>query len=137
MEEAMWSRFFALIAGVLSSSSAFAQSFDWPSIEVIPLVGGLSQPTHISNAGDGSQRLFLVEPGGTIRIFENGSLRSTPFLDIRVRVLSGGERGLLSIAFPPNFSDTRHFYVYYTDSNGNVVISRFGVTNDPDVADAT
>jgi len=124
------------MACLLWSSAAFAQSVDWPRIEVTPLVSGLSQPTHITDAGDGSNRLFVVEQRGTISLFENGSLLATPFLDIRDRVLFGGERGLLSVAFPPNFNDTQHFYVYYTGLTGNVVISRFAVTDDPDVADA-
>ena len=132
----MGAKFFVILNLILWSSGGFAQTVDWPRIGLVPLVSGISEPTHITDAGDGSQRLFLVEQQGTIRVFENGTLLDTPFLDIRDRVLSGGERGLLSVTFPPNFPTTQHFYVYYTDRDGDVVISRFSVTDNPDIADS-
>jgi len=89
----------------------------------------------MTDAGDGSGRLFIVEQAGTIRISKDGVLRDAPFLDITNRVSFGGERGLLSIAFPPNFSALGHFFVQYTDLSGNLAISRFSVTADPNLAD--
>jgi len=94
--------------------------------------GGL--PTSITNAGDGSQRLFLTTQEGRVWIIEDGERLETPFLDIRSRVSRGSERGLLSIAFHPKYAEEGYFYTYYTDPQGNSVVSRFGVSDDPNVA---
>lgn len=118
------------------SAVAFGQSEEWPRLALVPLVDGIDQPTHIANAGDGTGRLFLVEQPGRVRLFKDGALLDVAFLDIRDRVQAGGERGLLSIAFPPSFASSRRFYVYYTDLGGDLVISRFLLTEDPDLADA-
>ncbi len=126
---------FLLLNLVLVPHLGFAQQIDWPAIGLTRLVGGINQPTHVTDAGDASGRLFIVEQGGTIRIFKDGVLLDRPFLDIRDRVLAGGERGLFSVAFPAGFSQGKHFYVYYTDRSGNLAIARYFVTDDPDVAD--
>ncbi len=90
----------------------------------------------IQNAGDGSGRLFIVEQAGRIRIFQDGSLLPTPFLDIIAEVGSGGnEQGLLGLAFHPNYKENGLFFVNYTDKNGNTVLARFHVSNDPNAAD--
>ena len=91
--------------------------------------GGL--PTSITNAGDGSQRLFLTTQEGRVWIIEDGERLETPFLDIRSR---GSERGLLSIAFHPKYAEEGYFYTYYTDPQGNSMVSRFEVSDDPNVA---
>jgi glucose/arabinose dehydrogenase len=102
----------------------------------------LSRPAHITHAGDGSGRLFIVEQAGKIQIYQGGSLRSTPFLDITGRVRgpgdtnAGPEEGLLSVAFPPGYNTKQHFYVYYTNSSGNNVVSRFNLSSE-NQADAT
>jgi len=80
------------------------------------IVTGLSLPVFVTHAGDGSNRLFVVEQAGRIRIFQNGSLLSTPFLDIQNRVTSGGERGLLGIAFHPDYRNNRRFFLNYTNN---------------------
>jgi glucose/arabinose dehydrogenase len=93
---------------------------------------------YIAHAGDGSGRLFIVERPGIIRLFAGGQLRSAPFLDVTSRVGSGGsEQGLLSVAFPPGYATTGRFYVYYTDLQGEIVVARYHVSADPDVADPT
>jgi len=107
----------------------------WPTLALTPLVSGVSSPVHITHAGDGSGRLFVVEQGGRIRIVKNGVLQATPFLDIASRVGCCSERGLLSVAFPPGYAQKRHFYVNYTDSAGNTVVARYRLTANPDVAD--
>ncbi|MGC8782353.1 MAG: PQQ-dependent sugar dehydrogenase, partial [Anaerolineae bacterium] len=110
----------------------------WPQLAFTPVVAGLKAPVHIAHAADGSGRLFFVEQAGRILIFVNGALRSTPFLDITDRVSCCGERGLLSVAFPPTGSGSPdRFYVNYTDRSGNTVIGRYRLTADPDVADPT
>jgi glucose/arabinose dehydrogenase len=107
----------------------------WPNIALTLTVDGLTQPVHVTHAGDGSGRLFVVEKAGVIRIVRNGSLEPVPFLSIAGRVgSSGGEQGLLSVAFPPGYTIKGYFYVDYTDLSGNTVVSRFHLTGDPDVA---
>ena len=113
-------------------------AISWPTITLSPVVSGLASPVHVTNAGDNSGRLFVVEQGGVVRIIHNGNLLPTPFLDIHGRVLSGGERGLLSIAFPPGYGSVRDdFYVYYTNPDGNNQVSRFHHSSNPDMADAS
>jgi len=88
----------------------------------------------IANAGDGSGRLFLVQQSGII--YANSEGLATPFLNIQTRVRDvGNEQGLLSVAFAPDYAASGYFYVWYTGSGGGMVLSRFRVTDDPDVAD--
>jgi glucose/arabinose dehydrogenase len=95
-----------------------------------------SRPVYLTHAGDGSGRLFIVEKGGAIRIAQNGALLDGFYLDIRDRVNSASsERGLLGLAFPPNYAQTGFFFVNYTDASGDTVISRFSVSEDPNLAD--
>lgn len=106
-----------------------------PSVAVEPVLSGLRKPVHVTISGDGSRRLFVVEKGGTIRVANGRDLASRPFLDIRDRVMSDDddpdmswERGLLSVAFPPDFARTGAFYVQYTaEPDGTITVSRFRV----------
>jgi glucose/arabinose dehydrogenase len=110
----------------------------WPAVALEEVAGGFDLPVHLAHAGDGTGRLFVVEQRGTIRLIENGERLATPFLDIRDRVTFGGERGLLSIAFPPGFDGSGHFYVNYTATVDNQLmtrISRFQVGSSPNQAD--
>jgi glucose/arabinose dehydrogenase len=113
----------------------FGPATVWPRIALMPLVSGVSQPVHVTHAGDGSGRIFVVEQGGRIRIIRNGVLEATPFLNITGRVSCCGERGLLSVAFPPGYAAKGHFYINYTDKAGNTVVARYRLTTNPDVAD--
>ncbi|HLF24714.1 MAG TPA: PQQ-dependent sugar dehydrogenase [Anaerolineae bacterium] len=92
---------------------------------------GLSDPVHLTHAGDGSGRLFVVEQAGRIRVIKNGALLSTPFLSITNRVQSEGEQGLLSVAFDPDYATNGAFYVNYTSrvGVGDTVIARYVVSN--------
>jgi glucose/arabinose dehydrogenase len=100
--------------------------YQWQSI-----MSGLNRPVDIQNAGDGSGRLFIIEKNGRIRVYENGQLLETPFLDITDRVgSSGNEQGLLGLAFHPHYAENRRFFVNYTDKNGNTVIARFQASVD-------
>jgi glucose/arabinose dehydrogenase len=96
---------------------------------------GLSNPIGLANAGDGSGRLFVLEQAGLVRIIREGELLGEPFLDISAQISCCGERGLLGLAFHPNYTENGFFYVNYTDLNGNTSISRFQVSDDPDRAD--
>lgn len=107
-------------------------------LNFIPIATGISSPTTITHAGDGSNRIFLAQQTGIIRVVSNANLLATPFLDISNRLVSGGERGLLGLAFPPDFAAKGYFYLNYTRSgDGATVVSRFFVSADnPDIADA-
>lgn len=90
---------------------------------------GFELPVHITHADDGSGRLYVVEQRGRIRILKNKTIQGT-LLDIRDRVRAPGagggtEEGLLSVAFPPQYSEKGRFYVYYTNKDGDNVLSRF------------
>src|SRR5687767_4971814 len=91
-------------------------------------------PVHLASP-PGDSRLFIVEQAGRIRIVKNGAVLRTPFLDIEDRVSSGGERGLLSVAFHPAYRTNGFFYVNFTDRDGDTRIERFRASSNPDVAD--
>ena len=108
-------------AAPLTAVGAFA-------ISLQNVVGGLESPTQITNANDGTNRLFVVEQRGTIRVIQGGVLQPGFFMNIAGKVENGGERGLLGLAFDPNFVTNRRLFVYYTRNGGDIVVSRF-VTN--------
>ena len=88
-----------------------------PDISLEPVAGvtGLNVPLGIKNAADGSGRLFIVEQGGTIRVIDgDGALLATPFVNLGNLVASGSERGLLDIAFHPQFASNGLFYLHYS-----------------------
>lgn len=104
--------------------------------QLVQVLNGLNSPVFVTNARDGSNRLFIVEQPGRIKILKPGSNAPTTFLDIVSRVLSGGERGLLGLAFHPQFSTNRRFFVNYTRrSDGATVIAEYAASNsNPDIA---
>lgn len=119
----------ALAIALLLTASAAAQE-----AVLLPVASGLNQPVALTHAGD--TRVFITQQIGTVVIYDGIGIRTVPFLDIRSLVLSGGERGLLSIAFHPLYRDNGHFYVYYTNRNGDIVVARYNVSAaDPDRAD--
>ena len=86
----------------------------------------------MGHAGDGSERLFVVEQAGRILIVDAGELLAEPFLDISEEVSSGGERGLLGLAFHPEFAANGRYFVHYTRAeDGASVIAEFRVSRDP------
>jgi glucose/arabinose dehydrogenase len=98
------------------------------------ITSGLSAPVFLTAPlNDG--RMFVVEQAGTIRVIRNGVLQTTPFLDISAKVLSGGERGLLSVAFHPQYAANGYFYVYFNGLSGDITVERFTVTSNAEVAD--
>lgn len=88
------------------------------------VVSGTTPLTFLT-APPGDTRLFLVERAGRIRIFANGALLATPFLDISARTTTTGERGLLSLAFDPKFASNGYFFIYFTDLIGNITVERW------------
>jgi glucose/arabinose dehydrogenase len=102
-----------------------------------PVAEGLSAPLLVTSPDDATGRLFVVEQTGTIRVLDGGRLLPEPFLDIRDRLVSGGEQGLLGLAFHPAFAANGRLFVDYTDLDGDTVVSEFRVSgSDAERADA-
>lgn len=123
-----------LIALYLLPTGAVAQPTPPPDLMIETLVETLSNPLAVRHAGDGSDRSFIVEQNGKIWVY-SGDILPTPFLD-----LQGQVRLLFGLAFDPNYSANGLFYVCYSETNGpeeNVVVERFTVSADPNVADAS
>lgn len=93
-------------------------------LTVTKVVGGLVSPLLVRSAPDGSSRLYVVEQAGRVRLYKKGKLRGT-YLDIRSVVTSGGEQGMLGLAFAPDFAKSRYLFVTYTRRDGALVLSRF------------
>src|SRR5829696_4126604 len=94
-----------------------------PPVRLLRL-GNFNEPTYLT-APRGDRRRFVVERAGTIRVVQGGRVLRRPFLDITDRVTTGGESGLLSMAFARDYSSSRRFYVYYTDQAGFLQIDQF------------
>lgn len=108
----------------------------FPTVQLQSVASGFASPVTVTNAGDGSGRLFIVEQPGRIRILVNGTVLPTPFLDIHELVSCCGEQGLLGLAFHPSYSNNGFFYIDYTDVNGDTVVARYTVSlNDPNLGD--
>ena len=97
------------------------------------VASGLDQPIHLT-APAGDTRLFIVERPGRVRIVANGAVLAQPFVDIAAKTTVSGERGLLSIAFDPRYAQNGRFYLYYTDTNGDIAIDRMTVSSDANTA---
>jgi glucose/arabinose dehydrogenase len=96
----------------------------------------LSAPLYLTSPSGDTERLFIVEQGGTVRIVQNGTLLPAPFLDISTSISSGGERGLLGLAFDPDYATNGRFFVHYTDVAGNTRVSMLLRSSaDPNLAD--
>jgi cysteine-rich repeat protein len=106
------------------------------SIRTVRVASGLDKPLYVTTPPFDTGRLFVPEQTGAIRIVQNGTLLPTPFLDLTGSVSCCGERGLLGLAFHPDFWTNGYFYVDYTNTAGNTVIARYTVSGDPNVADA-
>jgi uncharacterized protein (TIGR03437 family) len=121
---------------VLTLLIAICVSAQSPDIRLVQVAAGLRNPTEIQFPPDGSGRLFVLEQAGRIRIVKDGAILDPPFLDWTRNVSSGGERGLLGLAFPPGFAAKQYFYINYTDPQGNTAVSKLRVSSDPNRADA-
>ncbi len=128
----------AISAHLLGASTAAASE---PTLTTVSVASGLTKPLFVTHAPGDYQRLFIVEENGKVKILKNGTVLSTPFID--VQSLMGGsetylEYGLLGMAFHPNYASNGTFYLYYTAGNSNLaqpVIISCRVSADPDVAD--
>lgn len=126
----------SLIFGVLG---VFAQKDEAPAaISLQPVLSGLTFPVYVTNAHDGTDRLFIIQKAGIIAVRQPGATTWTNFLDIRTLVSSSAnERGLLGLAFHPQYTTNGRFFVYYTRLPDHAIqISEFHVSaGDPNVAD--
>jgi glucose/arabinose dehydrogenase len=125
--------FLACIAALVACSDSSAPADGQFPLALETVATGLEFPIGLA-VPPGHSRLFVVEKGGRIRIIENGALGPT-FLDLRGRVSTGGEQGLLGLAFDPGYATNGRFIVNYTNAAGDTRISAFHVSADPAVAD--
>jgi glucose/arabinose dehydrogenase len=95
------------------------------AVSLSSVATGLSKPVFVTNAGDGSNRLFIVEQTGKIKIVDGGVLLAQPFIDLSASIATGGERGLLGLAFHPDYATNGKFYVNFTRGNGDTVINEY------------
>ena len=134
-------------SGPSASASPFASEEASPSVapsvgpltgvQAEPVTSGLTDPIGITNAGDGSGRLFVNERGGRIRVVNaDGTLLGADFVDLSDRTQAGGERGLLGVAFHPEFASNGRLFVHYSRlGDGATVISELAASDDRVTAD--
>lgn len=108
-----------------SSKAREALDLDNAAIELRTVVDGLDQPLLVTNAGDGSDRQFIVEQVGRIRIVRDGELLPEPFLDVSDLITAGGEQGMLGLAFHPEYRANGRFFINYTDLEGDTVVAEY------------
>lgn len=108
-----------------------------PTINLQPLITGLTRPVMVTHAKDA--RLFVVQRNGVVLVYDTAGTKIDTFMNIRNKITTssgaGEERGLLSIAFSPNYASNGYFFIYYNDLNGQVTISRWSVSANPNRAD--
>jgi len=115
----------ATVALTLAMFAPAASAATAPAIRFAYVASGFHSPIFATGAGDGSNRLFIVEQTGRIKIYQGGVTLATPFLDIHTLVSCCGERGLLGLAFHPAYKTNGKLYVDYTDTNGNTVVAEY------------
>lgn len=118
----------------LLSSMTFLQSFSQPVLRYKSVVTSLKNPVDIVSAGDGSNRLFIVQKEGLIKVYDKSFTYVGDFLTV-AGITTQGERGLLSMAFHPAYKTNGLFFVYYTNSQGNIEIAEYKVGSNPNIAD--
>ncbi len=106
-----------LVVGLAATASA--------QLRLVPFVSGLSVPIEFVQDPSSAAVQYVVQQNGIIRVVESGVLLSTPFLDVSTVISQGGERGLLGLAFPPDYAASGRFFVFFTNPSGNLVVARF------------
>ena len=124
------------LVGFLCALVAVVPAGAQGAVELQEVASGLERPLGLVSPQDGSGRLFIVEQGGRIKILDGASVLAEPFLDLSGSVSCCDERGLLGLAFHPDYENNGFFFVDYTDLGGDTVVSRFSVLSaDPNRAD--
>lgn len=116
-------RFFALLFTFLPGVAVWAQ----PNLTMTSVISGLSSPVQLSHAGDGSNRLFIVEKAGNIKVYNSSYSSLGTFLTV-TGLSTSGEQGLLSLAFHPLYVQNGLFFVYYVNASGNLEVARYAVS---------
>jgi len=124
---------FSLVAPAACGSAPPAAVTKSASVKLTK-VGTFSSPDYVAQPPGERRRLFVLEQGGRIRVVRDGRVLRTPFLDISSQVVSGGEQGLLGLAFAPDYARSGRFYVDYTDRNGDTRIVEYRRGSSPDRA---
>jgi glucose/arabinose dehydrogenase len=125
-----------LIFAVAVASSSLAVSPIAPELELELVADGFDDPVIMTHTRDGSGRLFIGEQGGVVWIWTGTQILPVPFLDISSLTNGGGERGLLGLAFHPDYPNDDRFFVNYTNNSGDTVIAQYRVSGaNPNVAD--
>ncbi len=126
----------SVLLGIIWSSSAVLAQSPTDGLQFEPVAAGVQNPTQVTNAGDGSGRLFAISQFGTIRVLVGSTFLEEPFLDISDQVHCCSEDGLLGVAFHPDYASNGRFFVRYTDRNANNILAGFRVSeDDPNRAD--
>lgn len=120
----------AVAGGAASSAPADVRAADVR----LERVGRFASPVHVTAPRGDPSRVFVVERSGRIRVVRNGRKLGRPFLDIRSRVSCCAERGLLSMAFAPDYATSRRFYVFFTDNTGDLRVVRYRTSSNPNRA---
>ena len=108
-----------------------------PVLAYTTVASGLTKPVDLVPE-PGTNRLFIVEHTGNIRIIDNGDLLATSFLNLSGSISNVGEQGLLSLAFHPDYVNNHYFFVYYTNNSNQIEVARYQRSaNDPNIADAS
>lgn len=129
-------KFHALLPLLIGCFLLGKQGLAQPVLSLTPVIqSGLAAPIQFANAGDGTKRVFIVQQGGTILAYDSSFNQLSTFLTVS-DVNYGGERGLLSMAFHPDYETNGLFYVYYVNSAGSLELARYLVSSDPNVANA-
>jgi len=106
------------------------------TLSLTPVISGMSQPLYLTHSHDGTNRLFIIEQTGMIKVMQPGATTATAFLDLTSKITCCGEQGVLGLAFHPQFWTNKRFFVDYARAgDGATVISEFHVSSDPNVAD--
>jgi len=124
-------------AGACTDHATIVEPLPPVHIALEPVTSGFTSPLYLTAPPGDTDRLFVVERGGRIKIVKDGQVLATPFLDLSAEVTAGSERGLLSLAFHPEYASNGYFYVDYTDADSAAShVVRYTVSSDPDMADA-
>ena len=127
-----------VLAGLCSGLAAAETitSVDGVAISTATVARGIDKPVFLTAPRGDKRRVFIVTQTGKILILADGVVANRPFLDISSRTRASGERGLLGLAFHPDYASNGRFFVDYTDTGGNTQVVAYQVSADPDVADA-
>ncbi|MBL7662368.1 PQQ-dependent sugar dehydrogenase [bacterium] len=115
---------FSALLWTYSQSETLAQA-PALNIKLTEIATGLNAPVYLTHSSDHSTRLYVLEQAGKIKIVENAAILATPFLDISTEISSGGERGLLGLAFHPDYQSNRRFFIYVTNPQGDIEIFEY------------